>query len=164
MKWYKTPNEFARKVRQEKPQDGPKEAWFLVEDDCGRLWIRKTPPTRQDLKRVLFCVDREHFLERVYGVWVERPSAEDRELLKQRRLRQTLDSLRAKPPIGRLSVCDVEKDVQEKLNYHLNEARDKCSNEMFNAKVLEETLADMKRWGRFRKLETEGDPLEKARQ
>ena len=78
MKWYKTPNEFARKVRQEEQQDNPKESWFLLEDHYGDIWIRKTPPTRQDLKRVLFCVDRKHFLERVYGVWVERRATRTR--------------------------------------------------------------------------------------
>ena len=163
MKWYKTPNEFARKVRQEEQQDSPKETWFLVEDDRGNLWIRKTPPTRQDLKRVLVCVDRKHFLERVYGVWVEHPSDEDKELLKQRRLRQAFDNLRQNPPRGRFRAGDVEEDVQKELNYYLDEARDKCSDEMFNAKVLDEALARMQGW-RLRRLETEGDPLEKAKQ
>ena len=63
-----------------------------------------------------------------------------------------------------LHVSDVEEDVQKTLDCRLDEARHKCSDEKFNAEVLEESLDYMQRWGYFRKLETEGDPLEEAKQ
>jgi hypothetical protein len=164
MKCYRTPNEFAKKICRENHESRPKEAWFLVEDPCFGLKIQEKAPRTHDLKRVIYCVDRKRFAERLYGVWVENPSDEDKVLLEQRRLRQAFDRLRENPRSGSLCAPDVEKDVQKRLDTYLEWARDHCSDEKFNAKVLDEALAMMQRNSCFHRLETEGDPLDKAKQ
>ena len=133
-----------------------KESASVLESLVGDLLL--------SVKRVIYCVDRNRFAEKVYGVWVERPSDRDRELLKQRRLRQWLDRQRENPPSGHLCARNLEEDVQKDLNQFLVRARDRCSDKEFNGRVLEETLALMRGWGCFETLETEGDPLVKAKQ
>ncbi len=88
---------------------------------------------------------------------MERPSDKDRELLKQRRLRWWLERQREAPPSGHLCARNLEEDVQRELSQFLDRAKDRCSDEEFNGRVLEETLALMQGWACFEMLETEGD-------
>jgi hypothetical protein len=163
MKCYKTPKAFAEKVCREKKQSCPREAWFLVEDAYLGWAIQNTAPRSHYIKRVIYCVDRNRFVEKVYGVWVECPSDRDRELLKQRRLRRWLERQRENPPSGHLCARNLEEDVQKDLNQFLVRARERCSDKEFNGRVLEETLALMRGWACFEMLDTEGDPLVKAK-
>jgi hypothetical protein len=163
MKCFKTARDFARKVCREKGQSSPREQWYLVDNPPFGISITEKAPRSHGLKRIIFCVDRERFAEKMYGVWVENPSEQDKELLKQRRLCQAFDCLRGNPCNGNLSApYDVEEDIKKELDSFLYWAKDRCSDQAFNTKVLEKTLASLQQSGKFSLLNMEPDPLKKA--
>jgi hypothetical protein len=138
----------------------------LLEYDNGRYErLLHAPKSYSRVRKVVFCVDDEGFLERLHGVWVEQPGEIGRKWLFVLELRKVFHAM-----LKRTNWCDVlvpptgvNGTISEKLGSYLANARAKLRDE-HNLNVLGTAYFEMNKAGEFALLNQYGDSLDKPPQ
>lgn len=165
MRCFKSTREYVNWFCRDKGCYGPKSTWYLVEYDDGRHERLLHPPKSYvHVRKVVFCVDDEGFVERVYRRWVERPRSVGRQWLLALELRRVLHAMTVatnwsdvlSPPMN------VAAEVRARIEPYLSAARETVRAEQ--KKVLEAAHQEMVKAGEFALLDVYGDSLDKPPQ
>lgn len=162
MRCFKSTRGYVNRFCAERGRSRPRSTWYLVEYENGSYRrLPHAPRSYRNVKKVIFSVDDEGFVEKLLGLWIEKATLWGREWLIQRRARQVLDSLGARQDLCRdLHVPYQEShEVCNKLARYLMDAKEAHRRE-FDQKVLATAREAMTKTGEFWLLNMYGDSLE----
>ena len=147
---------------RERGRSRPTSAWYYVEYEDGRRQrLVQAPKSYRNVKKVIFGVDGEGFVERMFRLWIEQPSRAGRRWLVQREARLVLDSLTTRLDLRNdLQVPEgVDEKVRKKLASYLSDAK-QLHRRDFDRKVLETAREAMAKANEFYFVNRYGDSLE----
>jgi hypothetical protein len=166
MRCFTSTREYVKWFCKEKGRFGPRSTWYWVQYDDGRSErLMHAPKHYAHVKEVMFCVDDEGVVERIYGRWVERAGSVGRRWLLALELRRALQGMTstASHYDALYGPINVAAEVHARMEPYLSAARRRFRQE-HNMKVLKAAEEEMVKAGEFFFLDKFGDSLDKPPQ
>ena len=162
MRCFKSTRGYVSRFCAERGRSRPRSTWYLVEyEDGSYRRLPNAPKSYRKVKRVIFSVDDEGFVEKFLRLWVEQASPNGRQWLVEREAKRVLESLGSREDLWNdLDVPhNVDDEVRKKLWRYLSDAK-KAHRREFDQKVLETAHESLANAGAFHLLNYYGDSLE----
>jgi len=161
MRCFKSTRGYVSRFCAERGRAQPRSTWYLVEYDDGSFRRLPDPPrSYRKVKRVVFCVDDQGFVERVQGLWIEQLSPDRRRWLVEREVKRVLYFLASRKDLwDNLPVPrNADDEVRIKLWQYLGDVTQAHTRE-FDREVLETTRQAMAAAGELSLLKSYRDSL-----